>query len=262
MGHATDGYLEFDTVLSEAWCDLTTTYIEVEAFCVNGFNCTASRIRQSRKATRNSNLTRLDLSPEGADKEMGFGEADWVKGFFQNFVNSTPLSMNSNLWPSMLTTLESYFLDPVYPDVYSTQPVGVDIYTIGSELFSTRFTQLLNTYWLASIAPYTLSKGIQYEFVPDYEGGPPNMSLYSNVFHDGIIGTSLGQFYVEKLVLRCHKVYFAILLAVSILLFFAGLVTAYLDATRRGPDVLDDFVNSLRHSPYVHVDQGPSMEDG
>jgi hypothetical protein len=91
--------------------------------------------------------------------------------------------------------------------------------------------------------------------------GYPTSDLRS-IFNDGTISSSQGRFIVETSVLRCHSVYFAILLCISILLFVAGLATAYLDATRRGPDILDDFVNSLTHSPYVHVDRGPSMEDG
>ena len=75
--------------------------------------------------------------------------------------------------------------------------------------------------------------------------------------------TAQDHMYVERIVLRCHVPYFVVLLVISLGLCAVGLVTAYLDATRRGPDVLDDFVNSLRHNPYVHVDTlGPSMQDG
>lgn len=54
----------------------------------------------------------------------------------------------------------------------------------------------------------------------------------------------------------------AVLVVISVVLFAFGLGTTYLEATGRGPDVLDDFVNSLGHNPYVHVQQGPMMEDG
>jgi hypothetical protein len=52
------------------------------------------------------------------------------------------------------------------------------------------------------------------------------------------------------------------MILIAIVLFVDAVITAYLDRIRQGPDVLDNFVNSLRHSPFVHVDQGPTLEDG
>jgi hypothetical protein len=248
-------------VLSEAWCDITTTFIEVEANCLNGLNCTVARVRESRKANHNSNLTRLDFSPRGAEFPTESYETDWVASFFGSFVNSTAHTTDALSWVEHLTPLECYFVDPVFPHVTSAGEAP-DLYTIGDELFSLRLAQLLNTFWLASIAPYTVIEGLVYDVPPKEEmSGYPTSDLRS-IFNDGTISSSQGRFIVETSVLRCHSVYFAVLLCVSILLFVAGLATAYLDATRRGPDILDDFVNSLTHSPYIHVDRGPSMEDG
>ena len=63
-------------MLSEAWCDITTTFIEVEAHCLNGLNCTIARVRESTKAKHNSNLTRLDFSPRGAEFPIESYETD------------------------------------------------------------------------------------------------------------------------------------------------------------------------------------------
>lgn len=121
--------------------------------------------------------------------------------------------------------------------------------TIGSKLFSRRLTQLLNTYWLASADPYTLTGGIDIATIQD----GTMVGQGSNV---------TGQLSIETNVLHCSVAYMAVLVGISATLLIIGLFTAYLDATRKGPDVLDDFVNSLRHSPYVHINQGPTMEDG
>lgn len=107
----------------------------------------------------------------------------------------------------------------------------------------------MNTYWLASTEPFSVISGIDLEATQNGEATP--------------LPSTPGHMYVERIVLRCHMPYFAILLVISPGLCAIGMTTAYLDAIRRGPDVLDDFVNALRHNPYVHVDSlGPSMQDG
>jgi hypothetical protein len=69
--------------------------------------------------------------------------------------------------------------------------------------------------------------------------------------------------YVKRMVLKCHKPCLAILLIISLDLCAIGITIAYLDTIRRGPGVLDEFVNSLRHNPYVHVEgMRPSMQGG
>lgn len=255
----------WDVHLTEAWCDLTTTYVEVQAYCTNDLNCTVSKLRPSKKEHPPRNLTVFDGVQTEAYQKPDEYSADTLATYhdqlpaswFGQFVNSTASSLHG---PHDQVPLEAYFHDTVTPHYYALNGAAgtfpQPIYDIGPELFSTRLTQLLNTYWLASIAPYTIVSGVK--TVPD----GVSASGFINGRNDGSLATSQGSYYIETEVLRCHKVYFAILLTISILLFAAGLMTAYLDATRKGPDVLDDFVNSLRHSPYVHVEQGPSMEDG
>lgn len=252
--------------LSEAWCNLTTTYVEVQAFCTNELNCTVSKLRRSQAPHPDPIFTVFDgiqtsdfQSPnEYSDQTLADYDADSTSYWFSYFVNSTSSSMHG---PHDQVPLEAYFNDPVTPHYYALNgnkenPYPQPIRDVSDELFSTRLTQLLNTYWLASVAPYTIVAGV------DYYPDPNDPNAIANARNDGVLGTSKGNLYVETMVLRCHKAYLAILLTVSTLLFASGLATAYLDATRKGPDVLDDFVNSLRHSPYVHVEQGPSMEDG
>lgn len=256
--------MTWDVELSEAWCNLTTTYLEVQAYCSNDVNCTVAKVRPSKKSHPDPVLTVLDgTSYQVTGQEYDTEQDMWdsygsmlAEKFFGQLINSTAIADSTGLkGPQLLTPLESYFLDPANPYFYATNPTA-GIYTIGDRLFSTRFTQLLNTFWLNSVVPYTLVTGLN---VTQDVNDP---TVFHTASNDGSVGTSTGQYYIETMVLRCHKAYFSILVVVSILLFLAGLATAYLDATRQGPDVLDDFVNSLRHSPYVHVDQGPSMEDG
>lgn len=248
--------------LSEAWCNLTTTYIEAQVYCMTERNCTVSKVRASTKPRSSSSLTVLDgithptyAQPDSPlnhqqDEEFQQYAAKVAPEFFQTFLLATA---NETRGPTTLTPLESYFADPVTPfrsaigDSFTE--TQTPLYDISDQLFSTRFSQLLDTWMLAAGDPYTLTGGI------DIAAANDDTSI-------ALTQSSNGQISVEKTVLRCHKIFFAILVIVSTILFGMGLATAYLDATRKGPDVLDDFVNSIRHSPYVHVEQGPSMEDG
>jgi hypothetical protein len=263
--------LETIEVISEASCTITQTYVEAMVRCPSQNNCTVAKIRESRTADKaHSPLTALDgvtfpkslilaasLSlPEDVESRKQRYTSQIAKTFFEFFVNTTTvtdkLRSTENLGP-----LESYFARPDAPFKASEGANGATsgstgqrpITDVGDQLFSWRLSQLMNTYWLASIEPFSVISGIDVEAIDVGDAKP--------------LSSTPGRMYVERIVLRCHMPYFAVLLVISLGLCAIGLVTAYLDATRRGPDVLDDFVNSLRHNPYVHVDTlGPSMQDG
>jgi hypothetical protein len=258
-------------VISEASCTITQTYVEALVRCPSQNNCTVAKIRESRTADQShSPITALDgatfpkslitrysnlLPPDVDDMQQKYTSAI-AKTFFDFFVNATTVK-DRFFSPENLGPLESYFARPDAPFKASEGANGASsgetgqrpITEVGDQLFSWRLPQLMNTYWLASIEPFSVISGIDIDAIQAGDAKP--------------VSSTPGRMYVERIVLRCHMPYFAVLLVISLGLCAVGLVTAYLDATRRGPDVLDDFVNSLRHNPYVHVDTlGPSMQDG
>ncbi|KXT09097.1 hypothetical protein AC579_5302 [Pseudocercospora musae] len=246
--------------ISEARCGLSTTHVEAQVSCATSSNCTVSKIRESKAPHQPNYLTFLDGATIPASIDAGDDftipyRQKLARELMSNFVNATgPPSGIFNLSP-----LESFFTYPDSPwkaaisgmGASSGQSNQLPINLVGDLLFSQRLTQLLNTYWLTSAEPFQMVTGIDLEMVESGESTVP-------------LPTTMGTTFVEKIVLRCHIPYMAVLLVISIALFGMGMATAYLDATRKGPDVLDDFVNSLRHNPYVHVDDklGSSMEDG
>lgn len=245
--------------ISEARCGLTTTHVEAQVFCATSTNCTVSKIRESKAAHQPDYLTFLDGATIPASIDAGDDftipyRQKIAREIMSNFVNAT--GAPSGIFN--LSPLESFFTCPDSPWKAAISGMGASsgesnqlpVNLVGDLLFSQRLTQLLNTYWLTSAEPFQMVTGIDLEMVESGESTVP-------------LPTTMGTTYVEKIVLRCHIPYMAVLLVISIALFGMGMATAYLDATRKGPDVLDDFVNSLRHNPYVHVDKlGPSMEDG
>ncbi|GAB7326477.1 hypothetical protein MBLNU13_g10475t1 [Cladosporium sp. NU13] len=266
-----DNTTETIEVISEASCTISQTYVEAMVRCPSQNNCTVAKMRESRTADRaHSPLTALDgatfpkslitdsLNLRSIDVENMQRQytSAIAKTFFEFFVNATTVK-DKFFSPQNLSPLESYFARPDAPFKASEGANGASsgetgqrpITEIGDQLFSWRLSQLMNTYWLSSIEPFSVISGIDIDAIEAGDAKP--------------VSSTPGRMYVERIVLRCHLPYFAVLLAISVGLCAIGLVTAYLDATRRGPDVLDDFVNSLRHNPYVHVDTlGPSMQDG
>lgn len=235
-------------IISEAHCDLTTTYVEARVYCSSNNNCSVTAIRESRAIHEPSVLTGLDgiglsnLHTNDASERLQIDQvADSMASYvFQQFVNSTG---ETDAFGTVRLPIEYYFVDPVHPfDGRGTTPSKQKLYEIGSTLFSQRFTQLLNTYWSFLTAPLDMAGGF-------------------STSHNQFLETT-GKVRITQDVLTCHIPYFAFLIIISAGLFALGLTTAYLDATRRAPDVLDNFVNSLRHSPFIHVDHGPSLEDG
>jgi hypothetical protein len=226
-----DGGINVDNpynTLTEARCDLTTTYVEVQVWCPSERNCTAISLRESRQPHVDSNLSVLDGwlgDPSENYYDDGNGttfDAQVARRVFETFVNSTGTVEHGT---EFLTPVESFFGDPVKPFQYAFS-YPKPIFEVGDRLFSQRFTQLLNTYWLASIDPYELTNGIDL-----LDGGSAGRSQ------------GQGQTYLEKSLLKCNLAFMIPLLLISLAMCAAGVVTTYMDATRRGPDVLDDFVS-------------------
>ncbi|KAF7191017.1 hypothetical protein HII31_07641 [Pseudocercospora fuligena] len=234
--------------VTKAQCNLTTTYVEASVYCPAGNNCSITAMRESQRQHPSSMLSALDgitLPRNGQDQVVYDGQAVSIAPqFFTAFINSTGESSDITAGYER-RPLEYYFVDPVHPfnglgfDA-SVQP----LYAIGNKVFSQRFTQLLNTYWLDHVAPFDMT------------------GSFNPLSNDTIQSQITGKARITEMVLECHTVYMVIVIIISAVLVAVGFITAYLDITRRGPDVLDNFVNSLRYSPYIHVPHGPSLEDG
>ncbi|CAK3810104.1 hypothetical protein DOTSEDRAFT_70257 [Lecanosticta acicola] len=231
--------------ITTATCQLTTTYIEANVYCATNSSCSILAMRASLLDHPKPSLTQLDgIAPTwNATSNHTQSERHAIPElFFSGLINATG---NETDETGGLSPIECYFLHP--EDPYSCDGNGqYTLYSIRNDLFSYRATQLLNTYWLANIAPFSVTGNFK-----------PN-----NTRESGVSRAVQGQVRVETTVLRCHTHWMILLVAISIVLFLAGMATAYLDATRKIPDVLDYFANSLQYNPYVHVERVSSMEEG
>lgn len=237
-------------VLTNASCSLTTSYVEVEVKC-HWTSCNTTRIRPSLKQQNAIPLTVLDgLGPSG--HEFSMLNQQW---FLSTFINASYTPWNY-MWTTekYSTPLEYYFTNPNSP--YSAMAVGGEawpgaaIWPVGDVVFSQRFTQLLNTYWIVSIAPFSVTGNFVLE-------ESTNSSRYVTYTYRNVTGTMTP----DHLVLHCNRAWLSVLVIASTVMLIAGVAAAILTTLRKGPDILDRTTSLLRDNPYALVGHTASMED-
>jgi hypothetical protein len=236
----------YDTV-TNASCTLTTTYVEAHAFCHNS-DCKVDRVRESTHPRNRTTLTVLDyITPY-----PGYGAP--IDGYFTAFSQAADTAWDIKGAGGIYSTpIEYYFTHPEspYSAAYDSSigMRGADIYPIGDAVFSQRFSQLLNTFWISSIAP----DGVLGYFNVSADGQSASGYAALNV---------TGEVTPDYLVLECRRGWLAILVIASMTMLFAATATAILGLLRRGPDILDRASLILRDNPYVNVPAASSMENG
>jgi len=233
--------------ITNASCTLTTTYVEAHAFCHNS-NCTVDRVRESRHPRNRTSLTVLDsITPYS-----GYGPP--INGFFTAFAQAADTPWDIKGQGGIYSTpIEYYFTHPESPysaTLNSTSSIrGADIYPIGDTVFSQRFSQLLNTFWISSIAPTGVT-------------GVFNVSADGKASTDYAALNVTGVVTPDHLVLECRRGWLAVLVVASMIMLFAAIAAAILGLLLRGPEILDRASLVLRDNPFVNVPAASSMEDG
>ncbi|KAF4832306.1 hypothetical protein CGCTS75_v004722 [Colletotrichum tropicale] len=237
-------YASTQELTTNATCVLRTTYVEVDVGC-HGTTCGARHVRPLKKPDNMTTRTVLNnMAPEG---QPGHGTAGLFDGFMSTFVRSGlslwDLQEGRQLKP-FASALETYFTEPDSP--YSAAGIsswdGTDIYPVGGRVFSQRFSQLLNTFWLASVASYNITGNFHFQ-------SDIGTTLPGPIITQNITGTRTPDF----LVMRVNDGWMLTLFAASTAMLISGVIAAVLGSMRRGPDVLDHPTFFSRDSPYVNV---------
>ncbi|KAI0469218.1 hypothetical protein F4859DRAFT_137687 [Xylaria cf. heliscus] len=234
-------------LLTSAFCNVTMRYIEVQVEC-DGMDCRA----QAAGPSSNPAIHRaVPLAPLEIASVLSGGlgqDATHFQSFFSSFVTATDPSLACDTSVCDASGIEGYIADPDNPFTLTETPRLTDV---GDALFSQRLSQLMNTYWLDSIAPYAITGNFSLH-PPDNQYG-----TYTGYNTDSTIGTAE----TRVNVIKCNYAWLAILVISSITLFSCGVASTVLSIRRLGPDILDRFSTSLRENPYVHDSQASSMED-
>lgn len=234
--------------LTNVFCELGTTFVEVEIECHHS-QCGAVRIRYTPGA-KPSNLTFVD---DLQDAGEGKGRIDHA--FLQMFVNTTEPRRNGSFYLPSPTELYLFSAD----EPYAVTPTWDNAWNSGSrkdwerggKMFPKRFTQLLNTFWIASLTPLGAAQFNKFA-APGAKHGAAPAGL-----------TATGYKTSNERVLAVDKAWLAVLYVASLTMFLSALAAAALGVKRRGPDILDYATTFIRDNPYSSVSTGEnSMEDG
>ncbi|KAF7539118.1 hypothetical protein G7Z17_g12494 [Cylindrodendrum hubeiense] len=244
-------------VIANTTCSLTTTYLEVDMKCHQS-DCSAKRIRPLVRPDNVTALTVLDgLGPTG---KLEFSMQ--MMGFMETFVNATDTSWSSD-WAmhQYSTPIEYYFTNPgsPYSDVRNAAITGAKVWAVSDKIFSQRFSQLFNTFWIANIAPFAATGSVEF-----LDAGINYTSMTANDSGKAFAQDGVGTFTPDILVLRANRAWLGVLVVASATMLIAAVAAACLGSLRRGPDILDYTTSFMRDNPYVNVTSTTqsSMEDG
>lgn len=234
-------------------CNVTTSHVEIDIAC-HGLKCVALKARRSRDERATPTPTVLDF--DFANERPEYAQSQY---FFDTFVNAsdTPWTHEPKT-ERMQSPIESNFVHPDNPYTLTQrtgdvrQWLGEDIWPIGDVLFSQRFSQLLNTWWIANVAPSAVTGDFRTDKVDN--GDEMGVDLYQ-------YQTTPGISVPDVLVLRCHRGWLAVLVIASSTMLLAGAAAAIFGTLRRGPEILGYSTGMLRDSPYVDATHLPSTDD-
>lgn len=228
--------------ITNATCSFNMSYVQADVACY-GSECEAVRLRPIERPANVTVLTVLDgLGPDNT-RHLGIPP---TPAFFTSFVQASLTYWEPDWGTKQYSTpIEYYFTNPGSP--YSARMIepagwrGADIYPIGDVLFSRRMTQLVNTFWIASITPATVGAGLTFNktLATDTE---PDLSSPSV-----LVGNAVGSVTPDAPVMRPDPAWLAVLLASSGVMLAAAVAAAALGMLREGPDVLDRATSFLAY---------------
>jgi hypothetical protein len=207
-------------------CTIRNTYVEVSMICSTG-SCTPAEMRKSHNpCAPDSSDSWTQFDRPGGDLWSDFGDP-FVDVFKPTFTG-------------VESPYQRFIINPHDPfdTVYGDTPVT----TVSNSTFALRLSQLLNTYWMAMLAPGAIPKGLRNS---NFTADTSNILLAASLVLNTTATETRG-----ALVLECHTVWFVILLlssAVTALIGLCGLVAAI---CRHGPDVSFNISSLVKDSPF------------
>ncbi|KAH8890343.1 hypothetical protein GQ53DRAFT_824492 [Thozetella sp. PMI_491] len=234
-------YFSFDSDPSQsngtfANCTMTTSYVELAVQCA-GVSCKTVSIRPSTLQTNPSaNYTMFDYCP-------GEGNFPFVFPYFIRLLGSFAWGTQSSGQPS---ALQMGMLEPDQALNATARVYMPALYTLGPEAFSMRLTQVLNNYWLASVATEAL-----------FLGHPANYENLSNVTGSAILFKDVeGTGVTPVTVVHCNRGWLAPLVLSTAAMFVAAVCSLLLDGRISVPRIMMNMSTMTRGNPNFGLPDG------
>lgn len=224
---------------TNTYCRVSTAYVEALINCTGNL-CQTTKMRPSRQP----NLPHPNLTPF----EFGF----WMKPFSTSF----PLAGGG---PSPLaSSLTEFYLHSPTNTLPNRPRTMVDLYPLSHEDMSIRLGQVLNSYVLTSLSPWSLNSLLEDD--GSLEEGDRTRTSTGPV-EGSVATTSLVS--VNVVTYACQWGWWAVYVFSCIVMLAIACTGAVLQRGSVGPDILG-YVSSVvvQGSPYVHVPPGGTALDG
>ena len=165
---------------------MTTTYVNVNASCEDTL-CQVNNLRYSNQS--DSSWTPLDRNTSASNS------------FFADFVNATsPVNITA------ASAMEWYLYNTTDPFDATSNDAYPDYSNVTASLLSLRLTQLINSYYLASIAPAAITN----------PGWKDNGHGYLYTTNQSTLTDSVS-------IIICHYEWLAVLIAAAVVMLLSGL---------------------------------------
>jgi hypothetical protein len=238
-----------DQALTTAECTMNMSYVMVRVKCT-GRICSSVEVMPSTQPASHPSVNDVWPKPLNSTPVDGHSQDDdEFPNFFKKFVGSINPQGSCETSFCDGSIIEAYLENPAKPFHMSDD---ILLWKVGNELMSQRLGQLINTYWIDSIAPFAVSGNLTLPLSPQ----DPTYNVNTD--------TSIGTIEVQNsVVLVCNIAWCAVLLIVSMILLVISIATALLNLCRRGPTILDSFSSLIRDNRYcdLEIPHLSSMED-
>ncbi|KAL4900646.1 hypothetical protein BDW74DRAFT_182481 [Aspergillus multicolor] len=220
-------------------CTVSTIFIESTISCPNAV-CAVTRMRRSEKDKRPSRLTPwTDF--------WQLNDYDWVSLFF--LLSQFPYAAGA-LDRFQASPTDSYIYNAsVLYDLYYTR----DWSTVPEQLVSDRLTTLFNTYYQATLAPFTISRASIADSVndsteSDYRVPPFNTTTAST--------SRMITIY------KIDPMWLSFFILTTAVLFLCAVTGLYIKGKTLAPDILGHVSSLTRDNPYIPLPRGGSSLSG
>lgn len=217
-------------------CTVSTIRVEAWISCQNA-SCAVDRMRRSQKDTRPDSLSPFN----DAEIDINF----W--GTLYNLIGEFPYSTGYT---------HDYQAAPTDNYIYGEYPVFRDmIYvhnwsSVSDQAISSKFTTAFNTYWQASLAPFTIGSAL-----PVQAANTPDSGLES-------FNMTTATTFRSIMVYQVEWPWAITFIIAAVLLQLCAFIGLFLKFKTIAPDLLG-FVSSMtRDNPYIHLPSGGSNLSG
>ncbi|ERF73531.1 hypothetical protein EPUS_07736 [Endocarpon pusillum Z07020] len=239
----------YPELLSE--CQIRTVYVETEIFCSDGI-CVPNRIRESKVHHLQSNWTMLDIW-------TGTSAISYTVPslFFNNFANSIAGRQNGGGGSNAMI---GYIDNPNTP--FSSNSPGhlgeaPDLQKIDDKLITSRFTQIMNTYWLVSIGSQ-LVMGTN----GDFNLSATSSQQFDPKYKTSLTSTVLATINTTEDVLQCSVVWLTIFMLVTLIAFAAAVCGLAIIMMSSGPRLAMNISTVIRDNRYCpSISKGSYLDD-